>query len=196
MNKPFSQACENNREPILTHLAREFALTRRVLEIGSGTGQHAAHFAPRLPHLIWQPSDRLENLAGIRLWCDEANATNLLTPIVLDVTARWPEGHFDGMFSANTAHIMAWPVVQKMLEGVGQGLTVGGRFCLYGPFHYGGQATSDSNARFDAFLRQQDGEMGIRDIETVCDTAKEYGLTLSNDHGMPANNRLLVFAKG
>ncbi len=196
MNKPYSQACDNNKAPILERLTVTFASTARVLEIGSGTGQHAAHFAPRLPHLLWQPSDRQENLPGIRLWCQETAADNLLPPIVLDVTGTWPTNPYDGMYSANTAHIMAWPVVQRMLRGVGQGLSPGGHFCLYGPFHYGGRPTSDSNARFDAYLREQGLGMGIRDMEAVCDLASQHGLNLENDHAMPANNRLLVFSKG
>ncbi|MBY6188454.1 DUF938 domain-containing protein [Marinobacter hydrocarbonoclasticus] len=196
MNKPFSQACENNQTPILNHLTREFETARHVLEIGSGTGQHGAHFAPRLPHLVWQPSDRMENLAGIELWRQEAAVPNLLAPIILDVTGRWPDGPFDGVYSANTAHIMSWPVAIKMLEGVGRVLSTGGRFCLYGPFHYGGKPTSDSNARFDEYLRAQNPVMGIRDFEVVAQVASEQGMSVMADHAMPANNRLLVFVKG
>ncbi|MBW3166522.1 DUF938 domain-containing protein [Ferrimonas balearica] len=196
MNKPFSQACENNKDAILAILASEFSTTRRVLEIGSGTGQHGAHFAPNLPHLLWQPSDRAENLPGIRLWRNSATAPNLAAPIELDVTRQWPDGPFDGLFSANTAHIMPWPAVEQMLEGAGQLLSTGGRFCLYGPFHYGGKPTSASNARFDAFLRAQDQQMGIRDFEAVCEVAAEHGLHLTADHTMPANNRLLVLVRG
>jgi len=204
MIKPFSQACENNKRPILMVLERHLGTVRRtvrrtvrhVLEIGSGTGQHAAFFAPRLPHLIWQTSDRRENHDGIRLWIDEAGCANLRAPLDLDVTVRpWPIDKTEAVFSANTAHIMSWPIVEEFVAGVGDVLDAGGLFCLYGPFNYGGTYTSDSNARFDDMLRQHDPLSAIRDFEAVDALATVAGLRLVEDNAMPANNRLLVWRK-
>lgn len=196
MNKPFSQACENNKEPILALLQRYFADLTSVLEIGSGTGQHAVFFAQQLPHLIWQCSDRHENHAGITQWITDAQLDNVKPPVDLDVsTSEWPDLEVDAAFSANTAHIMSWPVAQDMLTGVARILPAGGIFCLYGPFNYGGNFSSDSNARFDQWLKSQSPEMGIRDFESVCEIAGTRGLQFIEDNEMPANNRLLVFRK-
>jgi hypothetical protein len=181
--KPFSEASERNRAPILEVLKRVFAKSRRVLEIGSGTGQHAAYFAPELPHLVWQASDVAENLPGIRAWG--------VTPIELDVDREWPVIEADAVFSANTAHIMSWPQVERMFAGIGR--LAPAVFALYGPFNYGGRHTSESNARFDAMLRRNDQASGLRGFEDICDLAKRAGLHLAEDHAMPANNRLLVF---
>ena len=185
--RPFSEACERNREPILAILKRVFADRRAVLEIGSGTGQHAAYFAPELPHLKWQPSDVAELLPGIRMWGAE--------PIELDVDKPWPQVEADAVFSANTAHIMSWPQVERMFEGVARLVPPGGVFALYGPFHYGGRPSSESNARFDAMLRARDPASGVRNLEDVAALAKRCGLALVEDNAMPANNRLLVFRK-
>lgn len=197
IDKPFSQACENNKAPILAVLQRAFAQQRRVLEIGSGTGQHALHFAARMPWLSWQPSDRSEHLSGIRAWMAEPELPgNLLLPVELDVEqAQWPVGPFDAVFSANTSHIMGWPQVQRCIARVGELLPAGGVFCLYGPFNYDGAFTSESNQRFDALLRQRDPASGLRDFEAVDRLAAEAGLVLSADHEMPANNRLLEWRK-
>lgn len=186
-NRPFSAACERNREPILAVLTRVFADRRRVLEIGSGTGQHAAYFAPALSHLEWQASDVAEHLSGIRMWGVE--------PIELDVDQPWPAVDADAAFSANTAHIMSWAQVQRMFEQLGRLLPAGGLFALYGPFHYGGVPTSDSNARFDAMLRARDAASGVRNFEDIQSLAQRCGLALLEDNAMPANNRLLVFRK-
>jgi hypothetical protein len=168
-------------------LKRVFHDRRAVLEIGSGTGQHAAYFAPELPHLVWQPSDVAEHLPGIRMWGVE--------PIELDVDKPWPALDADAVFSANTAHIMSWPQVERMFAGVAQVLPPGGLFALYGPFHYGGRPTSASNARFDAMLRAGDAASGVRNFEDVQALASRCGLSLLEDNPMPANNRLLVFKK-
>jgi len=185
--KPFSEASERNREPILAVLKRIFADRRAVLEIGSGTGQHAAYFAPELPQLAWQPSDVAENLPGIRAWG--------VSPIELDVDRAWPQLEVDAVFSANTAHILSWTQVERMFAGVARLLPAGGLFALYGPFHYGGQPTSESNARFDAMLRVRDPASGVRNFEDICTLAQTVGLMLAEDNAMPANNRLLVFRK-
>ena len=193
--KPSSEACERNREPILAILRRVFADRRHVLEIGSGTGQHAAYFAPALPHLTWQPSDRAEYLPGIRLWREEAQTPGLAEPIELDVDRPFPSLKADAVFSANTCHIMSWPQVERMFAAVGALLPAAGVLALYGPFHYGGKPTSPSNAEFDAWLRSRDPASGVRNFEEVRALAFRHGLALEEDNAMPANNRLLVFRK-
>lgn len=195
MSKPFSEACERNREPILSVLKRVFADRRRVLEIGSGTGQHAAAFAPALPHLVWQPSDVAEHLAGIGLWVAEAGAANLRRPLELDVDRPWPDIAADAVFSANTCHIMSWPQVERLFEGVGRLLPADGLLALYGPFNHGGRHTSESNARFDAMLRARDPRSGLRDIEALIALGEREYLGKDEDLAMPANNRLLIFRK-
>ena len=195
-NLPFSQACENNKVPILNALKRVFAEVNSVLEIGSGTGQHAAFFADQLKHLHWQPSDQEEYLAGIELWVREAKLENLSLPLPLDVRrAMWPQQHFGGVFSANTAHIMSWDTVLAMLAGVSKVLAQGGKFCLYGPFNFQGQFTSESNALFHEHLKSRDPAMGIRDFEAVVEAADNASLAFCHDHEMPANNRLLEFTR-
>lgn len=195
--KPFSQACQNNRDPILHQLLRLFADRHRVLEIGSGTGQHAVHFAAALPWLEWLTSDRAEHHDGIRLWLADYPLANLQPPLLLDVDQPWPAlPGVDAVYSANTAHIMAWPSVQAFFAGVGRLLPAGGLFVLYGPMNYGGHYTSDSNARFDVWLKAQDPSRGIRDIEKLQGLAQAAGLALTEDIEMPANNRLLVWQKG
>jgi hypothetical protein len=184
--KQFSEASERNRAPILAVLKRVFKDRKHVLEIGSGTGQHAAYFAPELPHLVWQASDVAENLPGIREWVSEP------PPIELDVNKEWPRLDVDAIFSANTCHIMSWPQVERMFAGIGRISTLR-TFCLYGPFNYHGKHTSESNARFDAMLRARDPASGLRDFESINALAEAAGLTLQEDNAMPANNRLLVF---
>jgi len=185
--KPFSEACERNREPILQILKRLFTDRRFVLELGSGTGQHAAYFAPALPHLVWQASDVAENLPSIREWVSDP------APIELDVDKDWPALSVDAIFSANVCHIMSWPQVGRMFTGVGRLLPPGGVFALYGPFNYHGKHTSGSNARFDAMLRERDPAGGLRDFEDISALAQRAGLALAEDNAMPANNRLLVW---
>lgn len=196
MSKPFSQACENNRRPILEILARHLADVRMVLEIGSGTGQHAVYFGEHLPHLIWQTSDRRAYHEGIEAWVTEAGLDNVRPPMDLDVMVEpWPVDTADAVFSANTAHIMSWPMVVEFVAGVGRVLPPGGSFLLYGPFSYGGVHTSESNEQFNRSLKSQDPAMGIRDFEAVEALASEAGMALVEDNAMPANNRLLVWRR-
>ena len=195
MDKPYAPACERNREPILAVLRECFADRRDVLEVGSGTGQHAVHFAAAMPWLSWQCSDRAEHLAGIRLWLDEAGLPNTPAPIELDVSGAWARRRFDAVFSANTLHIMGWPEVQQFFEGVDAVLATDGVLAAYGPFNYGGEYTSDSNREFDAWLKARDPRSGIRDFEAVDALAREIGLTLMDDVAMPANNRTLVWRR-
>ncbi|MEQ9619889.1 MAG: DUF938 domain-containing protein [Deltaproteobacteria bacterium] len=197
MEKPFSQSCENNKGPILAVLKEAFRDSSLVLEIGSGTGQHAVHFAANLPHLTWQPSDLAENISGMKLWFDEANLPNIKEPVVLNVAdALWPVEEADAVFSANTLHIMGKPRIKCMLEGIGLRLEGGGTLCVYGPFNYDGKYTSESNKKFDAWLRSQNPESAIRDFEWVNSLAEREGLKLVKDHEMPVNNRLLEWRKG
>lgn len=192
--KPFAESCEQNKSPILEVLQKEFAGSRRVLEIGSGTGQHAVFFAQHLPHLQWQTSDVAENHPGINAWLSDAGLANVLPPLELDVnTPDWPQAVYDGVFSANTTHIMAWPEVEKMFAGIGKVLSTGGRFCLYGPFNFDGTYTAPSNARFDVWLHQRDPRSGIRDMEALDRLAEAAGLELETVHSMPADNFILVW---
>jgi cyclopropane fatty-acyl-phospholipid synthase-like methyltransferase len=195
-DKPFSPACERNREPIAGVIEPLFAGIVSVLEIGSGTGQHAVYFGARMPHLVWQTSDLPHNHHGIRQWLDEAALPNVLPPVSLDVDdARWPVQRVDAVFTANTLHIAAWSSVQNMFAGVSRLLDEDGLFCVYGPFRYGARHTSESNARFDASLRLQNPHSGIREIGAVFDLAQRHSLVIAADHAMPANNQLLVFSK-
>jgi cyclopropane fatty-acyl-phospholipid synthase-like methyltransferase len=194
IDKPFSESCVQNREPILAVLREVFADCRRVLEIGSGTGQHAVYFAPDLPHLSWQTADVPQHHAGIRLWLAEAMLPNVLPPLALDVSrTEWRTGRYDAVFSANTLHIMGWPEVERFFEGVGEVLETGGVLAVYGPFNYHGAFTSESNARFDAWLKARDPASGVRDFEAVDALARAQGLALERDTAMPANNRTLVW---
>ncbi len=196
MEKPFSQSCENNKGPILAVLKEAFRDVSFVLEVGSGTGQHAVHFARNLPHLVWQPSDMAENIPGMKLWFDEAKLPNIKEPVVLNVSeALWPVEEADAVFSANTLHIMGKPQIECMFEGIGLRLKSGGTLCIYGPFNYGGKYTSESNEKFDAWLYKQNSESAIRDFEWVNALAEKAGLKLVEDHEMPANNRLLEWRK-
>lgn len=192
---PFSQACENNKSPILSIIQPILSKHNQVLEIGSGTGQHAVHFAQALPNTIWQCADLAENHSAINAWLAAYPSPNLRAPIVFDMNSpHWPSGT-DAVYSANTAHIMAWPLTQKMVAFVATQLPSGGHFLLYGPFNYNGQFTSDSNAQFDVWLKENSPERGIRDFEKVNEIAEVNGLEIEADHAMPANNRLLVWRK-
>lgn len=194
--KPIAPACERNREPILDVLRTVFADVDKVLEIGSGTGQHAVFFAEHLPYLQWQCTELAENLAGIRAWIADSGLTNLPPPWPLDIaTADLGQQLFPAIFSANTVHIIRWPLVEKLFALVGRQLQPGGIFCLYGPFNYDGQFTSQSNADFDQWLKQRDAQSGIRDVTAVDRLAVAQGLQLCDDIAMPANNRMLVWCK-
>lgn len=194
--KAFSAACERNKDPILRVLQQQFRHGGDILEIGSGTGQHAAFFGAHLPRLRWQPSDLPGNLPSIRAWVEEQGAANVLPPLALDVDHfPWPVERADAVFTANTAHIIAWASVVNLFRGVGRILGPGGALCLYGPLNYNGRYTSDSNAAFDQWLRQRDPVSGIRDFEALDRLANEHGMALQEDHAMPANNRLVVWRK-
>lgn len=193
MDKPHAPSCERNREPILAVLREHFAHRRAALEIGSGTGQHAVHFAAAMPHLEWQCSDREANLPGIRLWLDEAALSNTPDPIALDVNGAWPARRYDAVFSANTLHIMGWPEVERLFAALPGVLAADATLVVYGPFNVDGRFTSESNAAFDAQLRARAPQQGLRDVEAVDALARGAGLVRVADRPMPANNRCLVW---
>jgi cyclopropane fatty-acyl-phospholipid synthase-like methyltransferase len=196
IDKPFSPACERNRDPILAVLRTHFADRQRVLEIGSGSGQHAVYFAAALPQLIWQTSDRSENLPGIEQWLAEAALANTPAPLAVDVAdATWPDEPYDAVFSANTLHIMSWTQVQALFAALPGATTVAAKLAIYGPFNYDGKYTSASNAEFDASLKARAPQMGIRDFAAVDALAHAAGFALIDDVAMPANNRILVWQR-
>jgi hypothetical protein len=227
--KPFAQSCEENKGPIFDVLRPLLAHTRHLLEIGSGTGQHAVYFAARLPHLTWQTSDVAENLPGIRMWLAEAGLSNLPPPLELNVARPWPPemagmptalvrnrscipdishipvgqersparptGAYDAAFSANTIHIMSDTEVRALFAGLPGVLMPGASFAVYGPFNYGGCYTSDSNARFDQWLKTRDPASGIKDRDLLATLGEAKGMRIDEDHPMPCNNRILVFRR-
>ncbi len=204
INKPFSEACEQNKEPILSIIKQWFNKPdTTVFEIGSGTGQHASYFPKFLDQLVWQPSDTAKNIQGIESWRAAAQLGNLNPAKVLDISshnvkqAPWPVESTDYVFSANTVHIMAWDKVESMFNGIRKILKPAGIFCLYGPFNYNNHYTSSSNQQFDRWLKSRNPDSGIRDCEALCELGlrqSQYApLTLIKDHEMPANNRILVF---
>ena len=193
---PFSAACERNKDPILEVLRVRFADRGQVLEVGSGTGQHAVHFARALEHLTWHPTEQLAYLADLAERIKLEGPHNLRVPTLLDVRqAVWPVRSADAMFTANTLHIMSWPEVVALFRGIGDVLVPGGVLCIYGPFRYEGRYTSDSNREFDLMLQERDPQSGLRDIQAITALAEQYGLRLDADHDLPANNRLVVFVK-
>lgn len=192
--KPYSEACEQNKDPIIEVIAPLLANAKSVLEIGSGTGQHAVFFAKSMPHLIWQTSDRVENHAGISQWINEAGLDNVELPLSLDVNQQdWPNIKYDAVFSANAVHIMSWHSVENMFSGIGKVIADNGLLILYGPFNYHGDYTSESNRNFDVWLKQRNPESAIRDFEKLDALAMQQGLSFVEDYAMPANNRVLCW---
>jgi len=193
---PYSEACERNQAPILLVLQRWFRVAGTVLEIGSGTGQHAVHFARHLPHVAWQPTDRAENLPGIQARVIEAALTNLSAPVELDVRSDiWSIERARYVFSANTTHIMSWPEVEAMFAGIAGVLEQAGSLVLYGPFNRDGEFTSESNRAFDQSLRTRDPAMGIRDDQTLIRLGRRNGLAFTAEYDLPANNRIMVWMR-
>ncbi len=199
MDKPFSPACEENKRPILDVIAPRLKDACTVLEIGSGTGQHAVYFAAAMPYLRWQCTDVAEHLPGIESWIHEAERSNLPAPLELNVDSDWltalGDSRYDAVYSANTAHIMSLPQVERMFAGVGKLLPSSGQFLLYGPFSTDGRHSSASNARFDQSLRLYDPLSGVRDLRDLEQLAAAAGLALEADIEMPVNNRTLVWRK-
>ncbi len=195
--KPYSESCDQNRDPIFEVIEPLFRKKEKVLEIGSGTGQHAIYFAKKMPHLIWQCSDQTEYHEGINLWLNEASLENTPPPIPLNVSEDiWPKINIDVVFSANTVHIMSWKNVTDFIENSCKLLNSQGLLVLYGPFNYNNTYTSESNSRFDSWLKMRDPKSGIRDFEAIDTLAKNSGMHAINDFEMPANNRVLCWKKG
>lgn len=195
-DKPFSPACERNRDPILAVLRDAYADRHEVLEIGSGSGQHAVHFAAAMPWLWWQCSDVDDNLPGIRAWLDDAALPNTPPPLQLDLALPQPTARrFDALFSANTLHIIGWPLVEALFARLSDWLQPSATVVVYGPFNYAGTFTSDSNRGFDGWLKARDPRSGIRDFEAVDALARTAGLVLVDDRAMPANNRCLTWRR-
>jgi cyclopropane fatty-acyl-phospholipid synthase-like methyltransferase len=195
MEKRFCQATENNKEAILAALKTYFADSLNVLEIGSGTGQHAVHFAPQLSHLTWVMADLPVNHETINAWVSDFPADNIHGPLDYEVGENaWPATKADAVFSANTAHIMQPEISRLMMTSVADNLPAGGVFCLYGPFNIDGQYTSEGNESFDAHLTRE-GCGGIRDIAELQGWVVGKGLLLEERITMPANNFLLVWRK-
>lgn len=194
---PWSEACERNKRPILEVLSKEFAGCTHVLEIGSGTGQHAVHFALAMPRLVWQPTELEDAMPGLRRRIFREGPRNLRAPVLLDVAATpWDVRKVDGVFTANTLHIMHWPQVEALFANLPEAVKPGAVLAVYGPFRYRGSYTSESNAAFDEMLRLRDPGSGIRDFERVDALAAQAGFSLVADHRMPANNQTLVWKLG
>jgi cyclopropane fatty-acyl-phospholipid synthase-like methyltransferase len=194
--KPFAQSCEQNKDVILEVIKPLLINSTHLLEIGSGTGQHAVHFAKAMPHLQWQTSDLQESLQGIQMWLDEADLSNVLSPVVLDVLqSDWPELQVDAIFMANTLHIMSWHEVEELFSQMPALLQNNGIVLIYGPFNYHGQFTSDSNRQFDDWLKARDPQSGVKEFSAINVLAKENHLQLLADYEMPANNRILCWLK-
>jgi len=192
----FNQAAENNKEPIGTILAETFSSCRHVLEIASGTAQHAVHMGKLLPRITWQTSDLAENLDDIRARLKAEASDNVRPPIELDVAHNpWPVTGIDAVYASNAVHIMSWDHVKAMFAGLDNALAENGVLALYGPYKYDGEFTTKSNAQFDHWLKQNNPTSGIRDFEAVNKLARGIGLTLLKDHQMPANNQLLVWQR-
>ena len=193
--KPYSEACDQNRDPILSIIQPLFADAKDILEIGSGTGQHAVYFAEKMPHLIWHSSDQAQYIDGIKMWINESELSNLASPLTLNVTQpAWPNIKVDAVFSANTTHIMHWNEVEALFSNITNILNKNGLFVLYGPFNYQNEYSSESNARFDMWLKNRDPESGIRNFEDLDQLAQQAGLSLQDDYAMPANNRILCWS--
>jgi cyclopropane fatty-acyl-phospholipid synthase-like methyltransferase len=193
---PFSEACERNKGPILEVLRVAFADRTQVLEIGSGTGQHAVHFAAHLAHLSWHPTEQLAYLADLASRVKLEGTRNLRQPTVLDVKQTiWPLRSVDALYSANTLHIMSWVEVEAMFRGIDAVLAPHGLVCIYGPFRYEGRYTSESNRDFDLMLKDRDPLSGLREMTDLGALAGRHSLRLRVDHDLPANNRLLEFVR-
>ena len=194
--KLYSESCERNQEPILKILQEVLTKQQYVLEIASGTGQHAVYFGRALPHLSWQTSELTQKHESILAWLNEIKLPNVLPPVTINVNdVKWPVGIVDAVFNANTVHIISWLEVERMFAGIARVLNAKGILCLYGAFKYKGDFTSESNARFDAFLRSNNRNSGIRDFEDINRLAESHGLYLVKDVDMPSYNQTLVWQR-
>jgi len=196
MNKPYSESCDQNKDPILSVISPLFSSCSNILEIGSGTGQHAVYFANNMPHLTWHTSDCLPYLEGMNMWLADAGLDNLAPPFELNVTSSpWPDFAIDAVFTANSIHIMHQQDAVNLMSGVGDLLKPDGSLVIYGPFNYNGSYSSASNASFDVWLKARDPLSGIKHFEEIERLANNNGMRLVNDYEMPVNNRILHFIK-
>jgi SAM-dependent methyltransferase len=191
----FSQPADNNQAPIREQLDRLFSAPAAILEIGSGSGQHAVYMASHLPHLRWQPTDQGDYFAALLENIQQLAPANVLPPVYLDIAAATPWPKADNIYMANVVHIMPAALLQPLFQQAARTLPADGKLCVYGPFKYAGEFTTASNADFDLWLKSRNPLSGIRDIETLQTLAQEYGFTQHEDLPMPANNQLLVFVK-
>ncbi len=193
--RPYAIACDRNRDPILAVLRECLPAKGRVLEIGSGTGQHAAYFSSAFPNLDWLPSDLPQHLAGISLWRREAGQ-NCLAPVGLDLLSdalQMPQA--DAIVCINTLHIVAWQGTHQLFTAAGRMLSPGQAVYLYGPYRYADRPLEPSNEQFDQWLKARDPASGIRNFEDLSRIAQEQGFSLEADVPMPANNRSLIFRR-
>ena len=196
MKKPYSESCDQNKDPILDVISPLLATATSVLEIGSGTGQHAIYFAQNMPHLKWFTSDCVSYLDGINLWLRDAGLENVSPPFELDVSSSaWPQLDVDAVFTANSIHIMSQQDVINFMRGAGRLLKTQGSLLIYGPFNYNGSYTSDSNASFDQWLKARNPLSCIKHFEEMVSLANDNAMQLLTDYAMPANNRILHFVK-
>lgn len=193
INRPFSESSEQNKTVIYEVIKPYLFNALKVLEIGSGTGQHAIHFASRVPGLVWQTSDLAENLGAIKAWIDDSQLSNLPEPLELDVSSSWLQETYDLIYSANTLHIMNQLQVEQFLLRCTACLKPEGHLIVYGAFNYEGKYTSQSNEQFDRWLKSRDSQSGLKDFEWTNKIASQSGLELISDTMMPANNRILIW---
>ncbi len=195
LNKPYSESCDQNREPIQQVFEQFVDGRKTVLEIGSGTGQHAVYFSAQFADLLWQTSDLIENHPSIQAWIDDSGLNNVYSPIELDSRGDWPDQQYDLLYSANTVHIMSSGAVEQLFKKITGCMHESSVFLLYGPFNYDGLYTSESNARFDLWLKQRDSSSSIKNFNWLKDIGHQSGIKCIHDFEMPANNRLLVWRK-
>ncbi|MBT3205403.1 MAG: DUF938 domain-containing protein [Gammaproteobacteria bacterium] len=195
LNKPYAESCDQNREPIQQVFEQFVDGRKTVLEIGSGTGQHAVYFSAQFADLLWQTSDLIENHSAIQAWIDDSGLNNVYSPIELDSRGDWPDQQYDLLYSANTVHIMSSGAVEQLFKKITGCMHENSVFLLYGPFNYDGLYTSESNARFDQWLKQRDSSSSIKNFNWLKDIGHQSGLKCIHDFEMPANNKLLVWRK-
>lgn len=196
--KQYSPSCERNKDLILPVLKEVLPKSGTVLEVGSGTGQHAAYFADGLPHLVWQPTELAENFLSIQAWVAESGLPNLCAPLELDLLAgpeRWPVTSAAAVVCINTVHIVAWQGVENLFAGAGRILVPGGAMYVYGAYRYTARPLEPSNEDFDQWLKARDPVSGVRDFEAVNALAHQNGLVLAGDRAMPGNNRSIWWIK-
>jgi len=195
-DKPFAPSCERNRDPIRDVLKRVLTGSGLLLEVGSGTGQHAAYLAKDFPAYKWQPTDLPENLEVINAWAVESDTDNILPALALDLRKHdWPVESADAILCINTIHIVSWRLVENLFRGAGKVLKPGRVMYVYGPFEYSDHPLEPTNAEFNEWLKMRDPKSGIRKFEDVNRLAQENGLVLEGDEAMPANNRSIWWRK-